>query len=330
MNDKKVLVTGACGFIGFHLALKFLKNSRATVYGIDSLNSYYSVKLKKKRLLILKKKKNFIFIKKNLSDFKFCKRFFTKHKFDFIYHIAGQAGVLYSLKNPKSYIKNNINATKNLVWCIKNSSYKFKKFFFASSSSVYGDQKKFPLKENSILKPRNPYAYSKKKCEDIILFNFKNCKNLDDFAIFRLFTVFGPYGRPDMLLIKILLNIFYKKVLKIYNYGNYYRDFTYVNDVVKILFLSAKIKTKGKIFNLSSSRPIKLISFIKKVKKILKKDIKIKFMPRRNAEVLKTHGSNKKLLSFFKFVKFSSLDLGLKETIKWFNTYKNKKELMVS
>ena len=124
MNSKKVLITGACGFIGFHLALKFLKNSRATVYGIDSLNSYYSVKLKKKRLLILKKKKNFIFFKKDLSNLKFCKMLFKKHKFDLIYHIAGQAGVLYSLKNPKTYLKNNIKVTKNLVWCIKNSSYK--------------------------------------------------------------------------------------------------------------------------------------------------------------------------------------------------------------
>jgi UDP-glucuronate 4-epimerase len=329
MSSKKVLITGSCGFIGFHLAVKFLNNPRTIVYGVDSLNSYYSIKLKKKRLLILRKKKNFIFFKKDLANFKFCKTLFLKYRFDYIFHLAGQAGVLYSLKNPRSYLVNNINATKNLVWCIKNSSYKIKKFIFASSSSVYGDHKTFPLTELSILKPRNPYAISKKKCEDLILSNFRKCKNLEDFVIFRLFTVFGPHGRPDMLLIKILLNIFYKKVLKIYNYGNYYRDFTYVADVVKILFLSLKIKTKIKIFNLSSSRPIKLISFIKKVNKILKKEIKIKFMPRRNAEVLKTHGSNKKLIFFFKFKKFSSLDYSLKQTIKWFNAYKNKKELIV-
>ena len=136
MNNKKVLITGACGFIGFHLALKFLKNSRNTVYGIDSLNNYYSVRLKKKRLLILKKKNNFFFLKKDLSDLKFCKKFFAEHKFDFIYHIAGQAGVLYSLKNPKSYLKNNIKVTKNLVWCIKKSSYKIKKFKFPSGIIV--------------------------------------------------------------------------------------------------------------------------------------------------------------------------------------------------
>jgi UDP-glucuronate 4-epimerase len=128
MDNKKVLITGSCGFIGFHLALKFLNNPRTIVYGIDSLNSYYSTKLKKKRLSILKKKKNFIFFKKNLSNLTFCKSFFAKHKFDFIYHIAGQAGVLYSLKNPKCYIKNNTNVTKNLVSCIKNSSFKIKKF----------------------------------------------------------------------------------------------------------------------------------------------------------------------------------------------------------
>jgi len=329
MNSKKVFITGCSGFIGFHLAMKFLNNVKNNIKRIKSLNSYDSTKRKKKRLLILKRNKNFNFFKKDLSNLKFCKNFFAEHKFDFIYHIAGQAGVLYSLKNPKSYFKNNIKATKNLVWCVKNSSYKIKKFIFTSSSSVYGDQKKFPLKENYNLKPRNPYAYSKKKCEDIIISNFRKSKNLEDFVIFRLFTVFGPYGRPDMLLIKILLNIFYKKVLNIYNYGNYYRDFTYINDVVKILFLSSTIKTKGKIFNLSGSRPVKLISFIKRIKNILKKDIKIKYMPRRKAEVLKTHGSNKKLISFFKFKKFSSLDRSLKETIKWFDDYKNKKELVV-
>lgn len=329
MNNKKVLITGSCGFIGFHLALKILNNSSNIVYGVDSLNSYYSIKLKKKRLSILKKKKNFIFFKEDLSNIKFCKKLFEEYNFDYIFHIAGQAGVLYSLKNPKSYLINNLSVTKNLVWCVKKSTYKIKKFIFVSSSSVYGDHKRFPLNENAILRPRNPYAISKKKCEDLILLNFKKCKNLEDFVIFRLFTVFGPYGRPDMLLIKILLTSFYKKTLKIYNYGNYYRDFTYVNDVVKILLLSVKTKTKVKLFNLSSSRPVKIISFIEKVEKFLKKKIKIKLMPRRHAEVLKTHGSNKKLGLFFRYRKFTSLDHSLKQTIKWFNDYKYKKELIV-
>jgi UDP-glucuronate 4-epimerase len=328
-NKKKVFITGCCGFIGFHLTLKFLNDPKYIIYGIDSLNSYYSTKLKFKRLLILKKKKNFLFFKKDLSNLKFCKKFFTENNFDYIYHIAGQAGVLYSLKNPKSYLKNNIKVTENLLWCVKNSSYKIKKFVFASSSSVYGDQDRFPLKENSPLNPRNPYAYSKKKCEDIILSNFKNIKNLNDFVIFRLFTVFGPYGRPDMLLIKILLSIYYKRKLSIYNYGNYYRDFTYIDDVIKILFASMKIKTYGKVFNLCSSRPIKILYFIEKVKKYFKQDLKLKFMPRRNAEVIKTHGSNKKLITTFNFNKFSKLDYSLKKTIKWFNSYKNKKDLAV-
>lgn len=329
MTRKKILITGCAGFIGFHLALKFLKSKSSIVYGIDSLNSYYSVKLKKKRLFILKKKKNFLFFKKNLLNTNFCNFFFKKYKPDYIYHIAGQAGVLYSIKNPKSYLNNNIKATQNLIYCIKNSSYPIKKFIFASSSSVYGDQKNFPIKENSILKPRNPYADSKKKCEDLILRNFRNLGNLNDFIIFRLFTVFGPYGRPDMLLIKILLAVYYKKKFKIYNYGNYYRDFTYIDDVVKILFLSAIVKSNRKIFNLCGSKPVKLIDFVEKILKISKKNMKIKFMPRRNIEVLKTHGSNKNLISSFNIKKFSELNYGLKKTIKWFNLYRNKKELII-
>jgi UDP-glucuronate 4-epimerase len=329
MTKKKILITGCAGFIGFHLATKFLRSKTTIVYGIDCLNSYYSVKLKKRRLSILKKNKNFSFFKKNLLNLKFCRNFFNKYKPDYIYHIAGQAGVLYSIKNPESYLKNNIKATQNLIYCTNNSSYPIKKFIFASSSSVYGDQNKFPIKENSLLKPRNPYADSKKKCEDLILRNFKNLGNLKDFTIFRLFTVFGPYGRPDMLLIKILLAAYYKKKFKIYNYGTYYRDFTYIDDVVKILFLSANVKSNKKIFNLCGSKPVKLIDFIEKILKISKQNMRIKFMPRRNIEVLKTHGSNKQLISCFNIKKFSELNYGLKKTIKWFNLYKNKKELIV-
>jgi UDP-glucuronate 4-epimerase len=329
MNTTKILVTGCCGFIGFHLVKKLLKNPNYLILGVDSLNNYYSVKLKKRRLNILKKKKKFIFFKKDLSSLKFCKKLFKKNKIDIIFHIGGQAGVLYSFKNPKSYLKNNISATKNLIVCINHGYNQIKKFIFCSSSSVYGDQKKFPLTENMLLNPLNPYALSKKKCEDMILSKLRINNNLKDFAIFRLFTVFGPYGRPDMFLIKLLLSFYKKKIINIYNFGNYFRDFTYIDDVIKIFILSLKKKTKGNIFNICSSSPIKIIDFFKIVKSILKKDIKVKLLPKRYGEVIKTHGSNQKLFTFFKIKKFSPIKKSLQQSITWFKSYKNKNELIV-
>ena len=147
----KYLITGSSGFIGFHLAMRLLKNKKNFVYGIDSLNNYYSVILKKKRTKLLKKNKNFFFKKLNLCNFTNLNNYILEVKPDIVFHLAGQPGVLYSFKNPNSYLLNNILATKNIINVLKN--VKVKKFIFTSSSSVYGDQKKFPIKENYNLKP---------------------------------------------------------------------------------------------------------------------------------------------------------------------------------
>ncbi len=313
----KILVTGSSGFIGFHLC-KFLLSKNYEVIGIDNHNNYYSISIKNKRLSILKKKNKFKFFKINLINEKKLDEIFKRYSPNIVFHLAGQPGVLYSFKNPKSYYLNNEKATKSL--CKISKKYKIKKFLLGSSSSVYGDQKKFPIKENAKLNPKNVYAKTKLKSEKIVNRTFKKSKT--DFIIFRFFTVYGSYGRPDMFIHKFLKNIKFKKLNKIYNSGLNFRDFTFVGDVVKVLEKSINLKTNNSIINICRSRPILTQNLI---------DIILKYYPVKNAlikktkpvkgEMFKTHGNNNKLRKIFGKIKFTDIEIGLKNTIKDFIKY---------
>jgi UDP-glucuronate 4-epimerase len=306
----KYLITGAAGFIGYHLSLHLLKKG-FTVYGIDSLNKYYSVNLKKLRLKKLKKFKNFYFNKIDLSNFKKTNKFLTKIKPDIIFHLAGQPGVLYSFKNPNSYKKNNIIATENLIKIINKLDVK--KFIFASSSSVYGDQKKFPLLETATLKPQNYYARTKKICEEIIKSSL-----IKPYIIFRIFTVYGPYGRPDMFFSIFLRKIHKKLQNTLYNFGNYYRDFTYINDVIDVFYKSSIKSVDNITLNLCSSSPVRMVDVVNLLRKKLNKNFNIKFLKKRKGEMLKTYGSNKKIQSIFNKKKFTKLSFGINQVVKTF------------
>ncbi len=311
-----ILVTGSAGFIGFHLSINLLKNKRFKVFGIDSLNNYYDKKLKIKRLKILKKKKNFSFYKINLLKKKKLNSLFKKNNFDIVYHIAGQPGVLYSLKNPKSYVLNNTAATKVISQVAKK--YSIKKFIFASSSSVYGDQKKFPISENFEKKPKNPYAKTKLESEKIVIKTLKKSKS--KYIIFRFFTVYGPYGRPDMFIHKFLYSMKKNKEINIYNSGKNLRDFTYIDDVSKILIKSLNKKIYNKILNICRSNPIltnKLIDLLISNYSNRKK-VKLNKIDFVEGEVLKTHGSNKNLKEIFGKLIFTDIKKGIKNTVKSF------------
>ena len=314
----KILVTGSAGFIGYHLVNGLTSNIKNTVIGIDSVNGYYSTKVKKLRLKILKQKKNFTFKKINLENTKKLRLLIKNFQPDTVFHIAGQPGVLYSFKNPLSYKKNNISATKNLSLICKK--YKVKKFIFASSSSVYGDQKKFPIKESFKKKPKNYYAKTKLICEDIIKKRFINSDT--EYMIFRFFTVFGPLGRPDMFIHKFLNSIKKNKNILLHNNGMNYRDFTYVDDLVKILIKTMKNIPTDKILNICRSKPIKTTSLVNLINKIygnnINKIINTGFV---KGEMLKTHGSNNLLKKNFKNLKFTKIDFGLKKTIAVFKKF---------
>ena len=318
-----IILTGAAGFIGYHLALELLKKKHK-VLGIDNFNNYYSKSYKRSRVQKLIKNKNFIFYNLDLKKIDKFKKKLIKFKPSAIYHLASQPGIMYSFKNPESYIKNNITVTKKLINC--TSYLNIKKFYFTSSSSVYGNTKKFPISENTPKKPLNLYAKTKLECEKILCKSFK--KKKIDLKIFRPFTVYGPYSRPDMLFISYLNSVYQNKYYTLYNNGNYIRDFTYVVDVAKILTKFLNIpEQKRNIFNICSSKPQKIIKIIKLIKKNNKKLINLKYKPIRKGEMIKTYGDNSRIKKLIKFKNFISIEKGIKNTVNWYKKFKNKDQL---
>ena len=317
---KKILITGVAGFIGFNLAKKLLEENKYYIVGIDNIDNYYSTRLKVDRLKILKKMKNFFFYKIDICKINDLQKVFKKSKFDYIYHLAAQAGVRYSIDNPKSYLDNNICAYFNLLECLKKNRPKV--FFYASSSSVYGNMKKFPLVENSIGSQKNMYSLSKKFNEELakIYANLYNIKTVG----LRFFTVYGEWGRPDMFYLKYLEAIRKKRTIQINNFGNHSRDFTYISDVVEILIklLGAKIKNNNEVYNICSSKPIPLMKMVNTLNILTNKKAKIKKVKLQMADVIKTHGNNSKILKIIKKDKFLDLYTGLKNTVNWYKNYK--------
>ncbi len=319
----KILITGAAGFIGFNLCLKILNEYKfAKLYGIDNLNNYYSVKLKKLRLKELKKYNNFKFEKINIDNKEKLTSFFKKKNFDYIFHFAAQAGVRYSIKEPRAYLDSNTVAFFNLLEICKDK--KIKKFFYASSSSVYGNSSNFPLKENEISKPINFYGLTKKNNEETaeIFSKYYKMKLIG----LRFFTVYGEWGRPDMVIFKLLEAIFKKKIFYLNNQGNHYRDFTYINDVTTSLIQLLKIKMIKNhiILNICSNKPIKLTFLINLIKQ-RKYKLNFKKVPFQKADVYKTHGNNNLLISLIKKKKFTNLKVGFDKCITWYQ--KNYKKI---
>ena len=314
-----ILITGVAGFIGFNLA-KYLLNKKYKIYGVDNLDSYYSILLKKKRLNNLKKNKSFIFNYLDLADKNKTNIFFKNKKFDLIINLAAQAGVRYSLKNPRKYIDTNIFGFLNLIEQAKK--HKIKNFMYASSSSVYGENKNFPLKESEELNPKNIYAVSKKLNEEIAETYHKISKI--NFIGLRFFTIYGEWGRPDMFLFKLFKSLFNKEVFHLNNSGNHNRDFTYIGDVVAIIINIMKKKFKNnkhECFNICSNKPINIKTIIKFIIKYYG-SIRIKNVKRNKLDIKDTHGSNSLIKKYFGFNKFTSMESGVKNTILWYRSNK--------
>ena len=316
-----IIVTGSAGFIGFSICRDLLKDKKNKIFGIDNINSYYSKKLKKKRLQILKKNKNFKFIYADINNYKKILKYFKNLKIDHIFHFAAQAGVRYTKQNPGSYIKSNINGFKNFSKVVLEK--KPKKFIFASSSSVYGDAKKYPVKENFELKPKNLYARTKKNNEEFAKKFFKK-SNIKIISL-RLFTIYGEWGRPDMLIFKFLKTADANKVFELNNKGEMYRDFTYINSAIKLIknLLQSKKSKNYDIFNICSSKPQKISTIVNYLQGKTKFK-KVKFVSMNNLEVFKTYGSNKKLMKTTRLnYQFKDFKKGLISTYNWYNRYKH-------
>ena len=317
----KVLVTGCAGFLGYHICDELLKiNNSTSIIGVDSINDYYSQGIKKKRLKDLKKNKNFLFYKIDISNKKKLKKIFNDHKFEIIIHLAAQAGVRHALKDPESYLDSNIKGFLNLVDNLKTNTVK--KFIFASSSSVYGEGKKFPQSEEMKPKPINIYSSTKLLNEEIIR-DYSNISKIK-FIGLRFFTIYGSHGRPDMFLFKLLKSIFKKNSFYLNNYGNHLRDFTHVDDVKMIIkkLIDKKIKTKFQIFNVCSNNPISVLKLTSDVSKITSTNPKIVKIKRHKADVLKTHGSNIKIKKYLNIKSFRNIFEELLPIVNW---YRDKK-----
>tara|TARA_B110000211_G_scaffold203412_1_gene236176 strand:- start:312 stop:1268 length:957 start_codon:yes stop_codon:yes gene_type:complete len=312
----KVLITGAAGFIGFNFSNFLLKKTNIKVIGIDNLNNYYDVSLKKKRLSILKKNKNFQFHKLDLTNTIKIQNIFKKNNFHFVFNFAAQAGVRYSINHPRKYIDANILGFFNIIEnCNK---FKVKRLFYASSSSVYGENVNFPLNESEKIFPKNIYGLTKKINEEIS-FIYNKFYKLKTTGL-RFFTVYGEWGRPDMMMVKFIDSFFKKRIFKLHNFGKHSRDFTYIDDVVKIMFKLMQNNKKLKdndVLNICSNKPISLNEIINFLKEN-KINPRIKKVALQKADIIKTHGNNAKLLKYIKYNRFANWKESIIKVIDWY------------
>jgi len=314
MNAKnKILITGSSGFIGYHVASYFL-SKEYIVYGVDNHNNYYDIKLKIKRCNLLKKYKKFFFIKDDIQNKSFSS-LLGKIKPDVIIHLAAQAGVRFSYKNPFKYIDYNITGFLNLLESMKK--HKLKNLIYASSSSIYGNVKKYPIKENFEFNPENFYGLTKvfnEKLVDVYLKNYQ----INSIGL-RMFTVYGELGRPDMFIPKIINNLKTKKFILLYNNGNHHRDFTYVGDVSKIIFKLSNANflknKKNLILNICSGKSISIIKIIKLISQSINIKPLVKKLSFQKGDMLKTHGNNKKLIFLIGKFNFTDIAKGIKKTL---------------
>ncbi len=334
-----IIVTGAAGFIGFSL-IKKLIISGYFVIGIDNLNDYYDVQLKKLRLeklnLLGVSSKNWMFIKLSIEDFINLEKIFNKYKPKIVVNLAAQAGVRYSIKNPHAYVKSNLVGFTNVIDL--SAKYEVQNYIFASSSSVYGGNTKLPYnEEDNVNHPVSMYAATK-RANELIAHSYSNIYQLPCTGL-RFFTVYGPWGRPDMSPMIFAKSILDKLPIEIFNYGDMKRDFTYIDDIVEGIYRCcmkpAKINkffdknltdaatsfAPYKIFNIGNSKSIDLMYFIELLEKNLKSKAKKRFLPKQPGEVLETLSDCDRLNKWVNFKSTISIEEGTKRFCEWFLNY---------
>lgn len=312
----KYLVTGSAGFIGYYVS-KALLALGEDVVGIDNLNPYYSVKLKEDRNAILKEFANYNFHKIDLADKDKLFKVLDKERPNKICHLAAQPGVRYSLENPFVYEQSNVSGFLNLIEWSKD---KVENFVYASSSSVYGGNTKIPFSEDdNVDNPISLYAATKKSTE-LIAYVYNHLYALPVTGL-RFFTVYGPWGRPDMAYYKFAQRMTNGESIEVYGHGNMKRDFTYIDDMVPTVLRSLDTPCSYEIYNLGGNQPVELMHFISLLEKELGMEAEKEFLPMQPGDVVETYADIDKAKRDFGFEPKIGIEEGLKRFVEWFKEY---------
>ena len=334
-STKTYLITGAAGFIGFHLSKRLL-NEGCTIIGLDNLNDYYDVNLKKDRLAILEKEENFKFVFASLEDREAVNKLFFENKIHIVVNLAAQAGVRYSLKNPYAYIDSNIVGFINILEACRHNEIEH--LVYASSSSVYGSNEKMPFStSDNVDHPISLYAATKKSNE-LMAHTYSHLYDLPTTGL-RFFTVYGPWGRPDMALFLFTKAILNDEPIKVFNHGKMERDFTYIDDIIEgvVRVISNPPEPNAdfdrsnpdpgsscapyKVYNIGNNTPVKLMDFIETLEKHLGKKAKKEFLPLQAGDVPKTYADVDDLIKDVGFKPNTSIDEGIGKFVEWYREY---------
>jgi UDP-glucuronate 4-epimerase len=334
-DSQKILVTGSVGFIGYSLCVKLLERGD-NVLGIDNHNNYYDPKIKDSRLERLRKYSNYKHYKIDLSNQESLREIFENFKIQKVVNLAAQAGVRYSIENPLAYVHSNIVGFAHILENCRN--YKIKHLVYASTSSVYGANTKMPFSEHdSVNHPLSVYSASKKSNE-LMAHTYSYLYQLPTTGL-RFFTVYGPWGRPDMALFKFTKNILEEKPIEVFNYGKHTRDFTYINDIVEGVIKTldnpatsnfkwnseepdaASSKAPWRIYNIGNNKPVKLMDYISALEIALGKKAKINFLPLQPGDVPDTYADSDNLKKKFNYKPSTSVTDGVSSFVKWYKEY---------
>jgi UDP-glucuronate 4-epimerase len=315
--EKTTLVTGAAGFIGFYVSKALLERAEAVI-GIDNLSPYYDVSLKKDRVEQIKSNPRFTFYHEDISDIDILRGIFSEHRIDRICNLAAQAGVRYSLQNPFIYEESNLKGFLNLLEMARQ--FPVENFVFASSSSVYGNNTKLPFStEDNVDTPISLYAATK-KANELIAHAYSHLFDIPLTGL-RYFTVYGPWGRPDMALFLFTNAILGGRPIDIYNFGRMKRDFTYIDDAVDGTISALNKPFKYEIFNLGNSKTVGLMELIGIIEEELEVEAKKNFLPLQPGDVPETYADIEKTTRLLGFRPKTSIREGVKQFIAWYRHY---------
>ena len=323
-KEKTILVTGAAGFIGYHLSKRLLLSGYRVV-GVDSMNDYYDPELKRARLGELAAFERFSFTEGDLAENELVEKLFVETKPDVVVHLAAQAGVRYSIENPRAYIESNIVGFFNMLEAVRR--HPVAHFLYASSSSVYGNRDKTPFSvEDRVDKPVSLYAATKKS-DELFAYTYAHLYGVPATGL-RFFTVYGPFGRPDMAYFKFTKAILEGRAIDVYNNGDMLRDFTYIDDVTacveKMLFSPPKPDETGApyaVYNIGNNSPVKLIDFIRAIEASLHKTATLNYLPMQAGDVEKTYADISQTQRDFDFQPQTRITEGLQQFANWYLAY---------